>query len=72
MDKDVFAVEKNIRGAWVIYGALGVRQYYGHTKLQSIAKYRQEYREKILEEKGERDEEMQILWEIHKRTQMGR
>lgn len=51
MDKDVFAVEKNIRGAWVIYGALGVRQYYGHTKLQSIAKYRQECREKIATEK---------------------
>ncbi len=50
MDKDVFAVEKNVRGAWVIYGALGVRQYYGHTKLQSIAKYRRECREKIVEE----------------------
>lgn len=51
MDKDVFAVEKNICGAWVIYGALGVRQYYGHTKLQSIAKYRRECREKIVKEK---------------------
>lgn len=41
MDKDVFAVEKNIRGAWVIYGALGVRQYYGYTKcnrLQNIGR----------------------------------
>lgn len=51
MAKDVFAVEKNVRGAWVIYGALGVRQYYGHTKLQSIAKYRRECREKIVKEK---------------------
>lgn len=47
MDKDVFFVERNIRGAWVIYGALGVRQYYGYTKAEAIDKYRKECSEKI-------------------------
>lgn len=50
MDKDVFAVEKNIRGAWVIYGALGVRQYYGYTRAAAIEAYRKGCREKIVEE----------------------
>lgn len=50
MDKDVFAVEKNIRGACVIYGALGVRQYYGYTRAAAIEAYRKECREKIVEE----------------------
>lgn len=42
MDNDIFTVEKNVRGAWVIYGALGVRQYYGYTKAEAIEKYREE------------------------------
>ena len=50
MDKDIFIVERNVRGAWVIYGALGVRQYYGYSKAESVQKYRQEVKEKILEE----------------------
>ena len=28
----VFFMEKNIRGAWVVYGIDGVKQYYGYTK----------------------------------------
>lgn len=35
-------MEKNIRGAWVIYGNLGVRQYYGYTKKESEQKYIEE------------------------------
>lgn len=42
MDKIVFLVEKNVRGAWVIYGTLGVRQYYDYTKSEAIEKYRKE------------------------------
>lgn len=38
-------VEKNIRGAWVIHGALGYKQYYYYTKKEAIAKYLQEYKE---------------------------
>lgn len=47
MDKIVFMVEKNIHGAWVIYGVLGVRQYYGYTKSEAIKKYREECSGKV-------------------------
>lgn len=40
-------IEKNIRGAWVVYGLLGIRQYYGYTKTQSIEMYKKECSEKI-------------------------
>lgn len=57
MDKDIFIVEKNVRGAWVIYGALGVRQYYGYTKQEAIEKYREECNRTLFEVKkgGESD-----------------
>lgn len=38
----IFFIEKNVRGAWVIYGAAGIMQYYGYTKAQATAKYRAE------------------------------
>ena len=39
----VYFMEKNIRGAWVIYGALGIRQYYYYTKSQARQRYMDEY-----------------------------
>lgn len=50
MKNNIFAVERNVRGAWVIYGALGVRQYYGYTRAAAIEAYRKGCREKIVEE----------------------
>lgn len=50
MNKDVLIVERNIRGAWVIYGSLGVRQYYGYTKAEAIRKYKEEAAGKIIRE----------------------
>ncbi len=41
---DIYAVEYNVRGAVVIYGSLGVRQYYYYTKKQAMAAYREECR----------------------------
>lgn len=35
-------VEKNIHGAWVIYGDIGIRQYYYYTKKQAIQMYKEE------------------------------
>lgn len=35
----VFFMEKNIRGAWVVYGIDGVKQYYGYTKAQARQMY---------------------------------
>lgn len=36
--------ERNIHGAWVVYGELGVRQYYYYTKKEAEKKYKDEYR----------------------------
>lgn len=43
----IFFVEKNIRGAWAVYGLAGIRQYYGYTKQEAIAKYREECRTQV-------------------------
>ena len=51
MDKDIFIIEKNVRGAWVIYGALGVRQYYGYSKTVAIKQYREECAKTLFEVK---------------------
>ena len=47
MRGNIFLIECNIRGAWVIYGRLGVRQYYGYTKKEAEKRYLEEC-EKIL------------------------
>jgi hypothetical protein len=35
--------EKNVHGAWVVYGIMGIRQYYWYTKNQAQSMYRDEY-----------------------------
>lgn len=45
---NIYMVEKNIRGAWVIYGALGMRQYYYYTKKDAIRKYKEECSQKVI------------------------
>lgn len=35
----IFFVETNVYGAVVIYGAYGVKQYYGYTKAEAKKKY---------------------------------
>lgn len=43
MKKDyIQLIERNVRGAWVIYGILGRRWYEGYTKKEAIAKYNEE------------------------------
>lgn len=32
-------MEKNIHGAWVVYGIDGIKQYYGYTKAQARKMY---------------------------------
>ena len=46
-DNDIWLVEKNIRGAWVIYGVIGIKQYYYYTKKEAIARYNQEIKESL-------------------------
>ena len=43
----IYLTERNIHGAWVIYGDLGVRQYYGYTKREAEQKYREECEQKF-------------------------
>lgn len=38
----VYFAERNIRGAWVVYGAVGVRQYYGYSKREALRRYKEE------------------------------
>lgn len=40
----IFFIERNIRGAWVVYGKEGIKQYYGYTKEQARFLY---YRSEI-------------------------
>ena len=40
-------VSKNIRGAYVIGGIIGFRQYYGYTKREACQKYKQECKETL-------------------------
>jgi hypothetical protein len=45
----VHFAEKNIRGAWAVYGLLGVRQYYYYTKKEAIERYKAEYKNTHIE-----------------------
>lgn len=40
-------VERNIRGAWIVKGVLGTRQYYGYTKQNAIRSYQEEAKKNI-------------------------
>lgn len=42
MMSNIQAIERNIHGYWVIYGALGIRQYGGYTKDEAVRKYNDE------------------------------
>ena len=35
----IYFMEKNIRGAWVVWGVIGMRQYYYYTKSQAKQMY---------------------------------
>ena len=37
----IFFISQNLRGAYVVYGSEGVKQYYGYTKVQAKALYQQ-------------------------------
>jgi len=46
-DNDIWLVEQNIHGAWVVYGVLGIKQYYYYTKKEAISRYKSEIKERI-------------------------
>lgn len=43
----VWATERNRYGAWVVYGALGVHQFYYMSKAEAVRRYVAECKEKI-------------------------
>lgn len=43
----IYFAEKNIHGAWVVYGEIGVKQYYGYTKKEAISRYKEEVARKV-------------------------
>ena len=51
----IYFVEKNVHGAWVIYGTDGVKQYYYYTKTEAIRKYKAD--SKVLTCKGNKRHE---------------
>ena len=36
----IYFAELNHRGAWTVYGSEGIKQYYGYTKAEALARYR--------------------------------
>ena len=40
--KAIYFTERNTRGAWVVYGVIGIKQYYYYTKTQAQQLYKQE------------------------------
>lgn len=43
----IYFTELNIHGAWVIYGRIGIRQYYGYTREQAKKAYKDECFKKV-------------------------
>ena len=42
MSRIIQFVERNARGAWVVYGADGSKQYYGYTTAEAIRRYQED------------------------------
>ena len=38
----IYFTERNVHGALVIYGQIGIRQYYGYSKREAMKMYRNE------------------------------
>ena len=51
-DKIIHLVERNVHGAWVIYGTLDVRQYYYMTRDEAVSSYKWAYENTILVNQG--------------------
>ena len=42
----IYFTELNLRGAWVVYGRIGIMQYYGYTREQAKKAYKAKCLEK--------------------------
>lgn len=59
----IFFVEQNVRGAWVVYGLCGIKQYYGYTRKQAIEQYKADC--DIFENQKEKPNGVSILRQPH-------
>lgn len=41
----IYFSERNVHGAWVVYGLAGVKQYYGYSKREAEKRHREEYKQ---------------------------
>jgi hypothetical protein len=41
-------VEKNIHGVWVVWGIIGIRQYYYYTKKEAMQRYKEEAQKQVV------------------------
>lgn len=48
----IYFIEQNIHGAWVVYGQIGIKQYYGYTKEQAVEKYKEECKRTVFVNEG--------------------
>ncbi len=46
----IYFMEKNDHGAWVVYGQIGVKQYYYFSKKEAEENYKNECRESLFYE----------------------
>jgi len=44
----IYFVEKNVHGAWVVYGNNGIKQYYGYSKTEAIQLYKADAEREII------------------------
>lgn len=52
MNSRIFFIEQNIHGAWVVYGVIGVKQYYYCTKAEARRLYDEEASLIVIRNKG--------------------
>ena len=48
----IYFTERNIHGAWVVYGIIGVKQYYGYTKKEAEKMYKEQARMETITNKN--------------------
>lgn len=48
----IYFTERNIHGAWVVYGINGIKQYYGYSKKDAEKLYKTEYKKEVIVNRG--------------------
>lgn len=43
----IYFMKRNIHGAWVVYGVIGIKQFYGYTKTQAKQLYLENCKGKV-------------------------